>query len=195
MISAEIARRTRETDITLRLLPENPDEVAIWTGCGFLDHMLAAFALNSRVGLTVQCAGDTQVDDHHTVEDIGIALGRAYAEALGNKAGIARYGSFILPMDETLVLAAIDISGRCSLNFDVAIPAQKVGSFDTELTREFFFGFARALGCSLHLKLLAGINSHHIIEAVFKAFGRALSQAAAADPGAGGRVPSSKGVL
>ena len=195
MNSAEISRRTRETDILLRLAPQAPDDISISTGCGFLDHMLTAFAHNSRVGLTVQCTGDTHVDDHHTVEDIGIALGKAYNEALGDRAGIMRYGSFILPMDETLALAAIDISGRCTLAFDVAIPAQKVGTFDTELVREFFFGFARALNCTLHLKLLAGVNSHHIIEALFKAFGRALRQAVAEDPDAAGRIPSSKGVL
>lgn len=195
MNSAEITRQTRETDIFLRLDPRSPGTVAIASGCGFLDHMLAAFALNGRVGLTVRCSGDTAVDDHHTVEDIGIALGKAYGEALGDRSGITRYGSFILPMDEALVLAAVDICGRCSLNYDVPVPAQKVGTFDTELVREFFFGFARALGCSLHLKLLAGVNSHHIIEAVFKAFGRAMRQAAADDPGAEGRVPSAKGVL
>jgi len=145
--------------------------------------------------LTLRCAGDTAVDDHHSVEDVGIALGRALREAAGDKAGIARYGQFLLPMDEALVLCALDLSGRCHVQFDVPIPTEKVGDFDTELVREFFLALARAAPLTLHIRLLAGENSHHIIEACFKGFGRALRQAVEADPRLEDGVASSKGTL
>ena len=195
MRKAEIARKTRETDITLKLNLDGGGFASIDTGCGFLNHMLELFAFHGGFDLELLCRGDTQVDDHHTVEDVGIALGQAVFEALGGRAGIARYGSMFLPMDEALVLCAIDLSGRDTLGWQVNIPTQKVGSFDTELVKEFMLGFVRSLRATLHFQQLAGENSHHIIEAMFKGLGRALRQAAAADPSKAGRAPSSKGML
>lgn len=160
-----------------------------------MDHMLELFARHGRMGLTVKCNGDTHVDYHHTVEDIGIVLGQAFAEAVGEKRGISRYGSILLPMDETLMLASVDISGREYLNFDVAIPNAHVGTFDTELIEEFFLGFVRNAGITLHIKMLDGKNTHHIIEAIFKAAGRALCKAVFEDKTLGGEIPSTKGIL
>ena len=195
MRTAAITRKTNETDITLSLSLDGRGETDIATGVGFLDHMLTLFARHARFDLTVTCAGDTQVDDHHTVEDIAIVLGSALAEALGNKGGIARYGSFLLPMDEALVLCALDISGRSTLRYDLNPPSQKVGSFDTELIEEFFLALTRSAGITLHLRQLDGKNSHHILEAAFKGFGRALRQAVTIDPALEGAIPSTKGVL
>ena len=195
MRSAEIRRRTAETDITLTLCLDGTGKGEVNTGVGFLDHMLTLFAAHGRFDLSVICRGDTGVDDHHSVEDIGIALGEAVMRALGEKRGIARYGSMLLPMDEALVLAAIDLSGRACLRFTAQIPSQKIGTFDTELVEEFFTAFARSAGATLHIRQLDGVNSHHIVEAMFKAFGRALSAAAALDPRLGDAIPSTKGVL
>ena len=194
MRTAAIKRETAETKIDLTLCLEG-GPCAIDTGVGFLDHMLTLLAGHSRFGLQVACKGDVQVDFHHTAEDIGIVLGKALKEAVGEKRGINRYGSFILPMDETLMICAIDLSGRSCLGFDVAIPTQKVGDFDTELVEEFMLGFCRAAECTLHFKQLAGTNSHHIIEAMFKALGRALKQAVAIDPTCPDASPSTKGSL
>ncbi len=195
MRAAEIVRKTNETDIKLRLDLDGRGNGVINSGCGFLDHMLTAFAKHSGFDLELSCTGDTYVDDHHSVEDIGIALGQAFKEALGDMKGIGRYGSIILPMDEALILSAVDISGRPYLGYEIIIPTEKVGSFDTELVKEFWLGFVRNAGCTLHLKQLAGGNSHHIIEALFKAAARSLKQAAAIDPLSAGEVPSTKGVL
>ena len=195
MRTASITRKTSETDITLTLNLDGTGETTIATGVGFLDHMLTLFARHGRFDLTVTCKGDTNVDDHHTVEDIAIVLGSALAEALGNKAGITRYGSFLLPMDEALVLCALDISGRATLRYGLNPPSQKVGTLDTELVEEFFMGFTRAAGVTLHLRQLDGTNSHHILEAAFKGFGRALRQAVAIDPALNGEIPSTKGVI
>ena len=195
MRTAAITRTTGETDITLYLTLEGVGESKIDTGCGFLNHMLTLFARHGRFDLELTCKGDTDVDDHHTVEDIGIVLGQAFAQALGNKAGIGRYGSLVLPMDEALVLCAVDISGRTVLRYDLQIPSQKVGTFDTELVREFYWAFARSANVTLHVKQLDGENSHHIIEASFKAFGRALAQAVREDPEYLNEIPSTKGVL
>ena len=193
MRTSEIARRTAETDIVLEVNLDGTGKSRVQTGCGFLDHMLTLFSAHGRFDLTVECKGDTQVDDHHSVEDIGICLGQAFQQALGDKRGITRYGSFLLPMDEALVLCAVDISGRSSLNFDLPIPSQKIGSFDTELVEEFFLAFVRSCPMSLHLRLLTGKNSHHIAEGAFKAFGRAMKQAVALD--GTDQIPSTKGVL
>ena len=190
-----ISRKTAETDITLSLNLDGTGKSEIQTGVGFLDHMLTLLAKHGRFDLEVFCHGDTQVDDHHSVEDIGIVLGQAFAHALGDKRGITRYGSFLLPMDEALVLAAVDLSGRDTLRYGLNIPTQKVGTFDTELVEEFFLAFVRNAGVTLHLRQLDGTNSHHIIEAAFKGFGRALAQAVAPDPKSAGEVPSTKGVL
>jgi imidazoleglycerol-phosphate dehydratase len=195
MRQAEVSRKTGETDIRILLDLDGTGKNAIDTGVGFLDHMLTLFARHGRFDLTVQCRGDTYVDDHHTVEDVGIALGTALGRALGDKAGLCRYGSIALPMDEALVLCAVDLSGRAYLGFDLPVPTQKVGSFDTELVQEFFWGLVRSAGVTLHLKKLAGDNSHHIIEGAFKAFARALAAAAAVDPALDGAIPSTKGVL
>lgn len=189
-----VNRKTNETEISLSLCLDGGD-YAISTGVGFLDHMLTLFSCHSRFGLQVTCKGDTNVDDHHSVEDIGIALGNAFNEAIGDKAGITRYGCAVIPMDEALVMAAADISGRGHLGFGLELPTEKIGTFDTELIEEFFLAFTRTSGVTLHLKELDGKNSHHIAEAAFKAFGRALRQAAAIDESAGGAVPSSKGTL
>ena len=195
MRTAAITRITTETDIALRLALEGTGESEIRTGVGFLDHMLTLFARHGRFDLTLTCAGDTQVDDHHSVEDVGIALGEAFAQALGDKRGVNRYGSMLLPMDEALVLTAVDLSGRGCLRFDLTLPSQKVGTFDTELVKEFFLAFTRSAGVTLHVKQLDGENTHHIIEAAFKGFGRAMRQAAAIDPASAGEIPSTKGVL
>ncbi len=195
MRNATVRRTTAETDITLSLILDGTGMTDINTGCGFLDHMLTLFARHGRFDLSVTCKGDTDIDDHHTVEDIGICLGQAVAEALGEKRGINRYGSMILPMDEALILAAIDLSGRSYLGYVYNIPTEKVGTFDTQLAKEFFLAFARASAATLHLKQLEGENSHHIIEGTFKAFGRALRQAVAVDPDAADEIPSTKGVL
>lgn len=188
-------RKTAETDIALSLNLDGSGKGELQTGVGFLDHMLTLFARHGRFDLAVSCKGDTVVDDHHSVEDIGIALGEAFKEALGDKRGVARYGSMLLPMDEALVLCAIDLSGRATLRYSADIPAGKVGSFDTELVEEFFLAFTRAAGITLHVRQLDGANSHHIIEAMFKAFGRALKQAVAIDAAYADEIPSTKGVL
>ncbi len=195
MRTAEIKRTTKETDIALKLDLDGTGKSEVNSGVGFLDHMLTLFAKHGRFDLELSCNGDTYVDDHHSVEDIGIALGQAFEQALGDKRGIVRYGSFILPMDETLILSAVDISGRSYLNFDLHIPTQKVGTFDTELTEEFFLGFVRNANLTLHLKQLEGKNSHHIIEGAFKAFGRTMKQAVAIDEDFKDEIPSTKGVL
>ncbi|MCM1149805.1 MAG: imidazoleglycerol-phosphate dehydratase HisB [Butyricicoccus sp.] len=195
MRTAEISRKTAETDIKLKLNLDGTGASSIDTGCGFLDHMLTLFAKHGRVDLDVACRGDTQVDYHHTTEDIGIALGTALDGALGDKRGVRRYGSMLLPMDEALVLCALDLSGRAHLTYALDIPTQKVGDFDTELAEEFFLALARCARLTLHLRQLSGTNSHHIIEAAFKALGRALRQAVETDPAAADEVPSTKGVL
>ncbi len=190
-----IARKTAETDIAVSLGLDGTGSSEIHTGVGFLDHMLTLFAKHGRFDLTVTCQGDTQVDDHHSVEDIGIALGQAFAQALGDKKGINRYGSCLLPMDEALVLVAVDFSGRDTLRYGLEIPTEKVGAFDTELVKEFFTAFVRNAGLTLHIRQLDGENSHHIIEAAFKGFGRALRQAVAIDEAFRDEIPSTKGVL
>ncbi len=195
MRTAQITRTTKETDIRLTLNLDGTGKSEIHSGVGFLDHMLTLFAKHGRFDLELTCNGDTEVDDHHSVEDIGIALGQAFEQALGDKRGIVRYGSFILPMDETLILSAVDISGRSYLNFDLQIPTQKVGTFDTELAEEFFLGFVRNANLTLHLKQLEGKNSHHIIEGTFKSFGRTMKQAVAIDEAFRDEIPSTKGVL
>ena len=195
MRTAEIIRRTAETDITLQLNLDGRGESSIETGCGFLDHMLTLFARHGRFDLTVKCVGDTYVDDHHTVEDVGICLGMAFTQALGEKKGIERYGSATIPMDESLLTVAVDLSGRSYLGCALDVPAQKVGTFDTELVEEFFFAFVRTCPCALHLRKLAGTNSHHIIEGAFKAFGRTMRQAVKIDADFADEVPSTKGVL
>lgn len=195
MREACIERATRETKIRLRLNLDGTGACEIESGVGFMDHMLTLFAKHGRFDLALSCEGDTFVDDHHSVEDIGICLGEAFAQALGAKEGIRRYGTMFLPMDEALVMCSLDLSGRCYLGFDLEIPTAKVGSFDTELVREFFFAFARSAGCTLHFRQLAGANSHHIIEAAFKAFARGLKEAVSIDPACAGEIPSSKGML
>ena len=195
MRNATINRKTAETDIRLQLELDGTGKSAIDTGCGFLDHMLTLFAKHGRFDLMVTCKGDTQVDDHHTVEDIGIALGQAFKKAVGDKKGICRYGNMILPMDESLILSAVDLSGRCYLGYALEIPTQKVGTFDTELDQEFWMAFARSAEATLHIRQLAGYNSHHIIEGAFKSVARSLRQAVAIDPACAGEIPSTKGVL
>ena len=195
MRTSEIIRNTNETQITLKLNLDGSGISCIDTGVGFLDHMLTLFARHGGFDLEVTCCGDTEVDDHHTTEDIGICLGMAFAETLGNMAGITRYGHIILPMDEALILCAADISGRSYLGYGLEIPTEKVGTFDTQLTEEFFLAFVRKAGMTLHLRQLAGTNSHHIIEGAFKAFGRTMKQAVSIDPSQAGRIPSTKGVL
>ena len=195
MRQATVTRKTAETDICLSLTVDGSGKSEISSGCGFLDHMLTLFAKHGRFDLTLTCHGDVQVDDHHTVEDIGICLGMAFAQALGEKRGIERYGSFALPMDEVLVLAAVDFSGRCYLGYDLHIPAAKVGSFDTELCEEFFLAFCRHAACNLHLRQLAGGNSHHIIEGAFKAAARAMRAACAVNDAYRDEIPSTKGAL
>ena len=195
MRNAEIIRKTAETDITLTLCLDGDGKGEIDTGCGFLDHMLTLFSRHGSFDLNVKCIGDTQVDYHHTAEDIAICLGDAFKKALGDMKGITRYGSFILPMDESLILTAVDISGRSFLGYDLSIPTEKVGDFDTELTREFFEAFVRHAGVTLHIKQLAGYNSHHIIEGTFKSFARTMKTAVAIDEKNKDKIPSTKGVL
>ena len=190
-----INRKTTETDIQLTLVLDGACEVHVSTGCGFMDHMLTLFAKHGRFDLDLICKGDTHVDYHHTVEDCGIALGQAFAQALDDGRGIARYGSIVLPMDEALVLVALDISGRCHLTYGLSPAAHKVGDFDTELAREFFLGLCRSMGLTLHLKQIEGGNAHHILEAAFKGLGRALSQAVAIDVRSADQIPSTKGLL
>ena len=188
-------RKTAETDIKLSLNLDGSGASEIQTGCGFLDHMLTLFAAHGRFDLKLQCKGDTYVDDHHTVEDIGICLGMAFRDALGEKRGITRYGSFLLPMDEALILSAVDISGRSCLCDQLEIPTEKIGTFDTELVEEFFLGFVRQCTMSLHLRKLAGTNSHHIVEGAFKSVARSLRTAVAIDQTDPNGIPSTKGVL
>ena len=195
MRQATIKRTTAETDIKLSLCLDGSGKSEISTGVGFLDHMLTLFAKHGRFDLCVSCKGDTYVDDHHSVEDIGIALGQAFSVALGDKRGICRYGSMLLPMDEALVLCAVDLSGRACLRNAVTLPSQKVGSFDTELVQEFMLGFTRKAELSLHFRLLDGENTHHIIEAMFKAMGRALGAAVRIEEAYRDEIPSTKGVL
>ena len=192
---AEIKRATAETNIALRLNLDGRGTGSIDTGCGFLDHMLNLFARHGRFDLSVTCKGDTQVDYHHTVEDIGICLGQAFREALGDKRGIIRYGDITLPMDEALILSAVDISGRGGCYYALEIPTEKVGDYDTELDQEFWIAFAQNAGLTLHLRQLAGRNSHHIIEGAFKSVARSLKAAVAIDPAFAGEVPSTKGML
>ena len=195
MRTTVITRKTGETDITLKLNLDGKGNSQIFTGCGFLDHMLILFAKHGRFDLEVNCTGDTHVDDHHTVEDIGIALGQAFEEALGDKKGICRYGDTTLPMDEALILSAVDISGRSYLGYALDVPTFKVGTFDTELVEEFFWGFVRNAGLTLHIRKLAGTNSHHIIEGAFKSVAHSLKTAVAIDPDYADEIPSTKGVL
>ena len=195
MRTAELRRTTGETDVTVVLDLDGTGKSDISTGCGFLDHMLTLFARHGRFDLTVQARGDTWVDDHHTVEDVAICLGDAVREALGNKRGITRYGDTALPMDEALILTAVDLSGRGLLCCDLAIPTEKVGTFDTQLVEEFLGAFARRADITLHARQLAGQNSHHIIEGTFKSLARSLRAAVAIDPAAAGEIPSTKGVL
>jgi len=194
MRKTTITRNTAETRITLSLSLDG-GETKIQTGCGFLDHMLTLFSRHGHFGLQLTCDGDTDVDYHHTTEDIGIVLGQAFKETLGDMRGILRYSHIILPMDEALILAAVDISGRAHLSFDAQIPAAKVGDFDTELVKEFFLGFVRSAGLTLHIRQMAGENTHHIIEGMFKAFGRIMDEATRIDEAHKNEIPSTKGVL
>ena len=195
MRTATINRKTAETNISLSLSLDGAGVSLIDTGCGFLDHMLTLFARHGGFDLTVTCEGDTDVDDHHTVEDIGITLGKALTEALGDKRGIRRYGDRILPMDETLILSAVDISGRGGCFSELNIPTEKVGSFDTQLCEEFFIALAQHGGLTLHIRQLAGRNSHHIIEGTFKSVARSLREAVAIDERDPNSIPSTKGLL
>ena len=195
MRTAEIKRTTGETDISLTLDFDGTGVSDCRTGCGFLDHMLTLFAKHGRFDLDLKCIGDTQVDDHHTVEDIGISLGLAFKEALGDKKGVSRYGYMILPMDESLIMSAVDFSGRGYLNYDLNIPTEKVGTFDTELVEEFWLGFIRNAECTLHIKQLDGSNSHHIIEGAFKSVARSFKEAVRIDAKFSNDILSTKGVL
>lgn len=195
MRKADIQRTTAETDIKLTLNLDGCGKSEIQTGCGFLDHMLTLFAKHGHFDLSVCCNGDTYVDYHHTVEDIGIVLGTAFTKALGDKKGIERYGDTILPMDEALLLTAVDLSGRSYLGYDLAIPTERVGDFDTELVEEFWLAFVRTAACNLHIRMLAGKNSHHIIEGTFKSVARSLRKAVCINPAFADEVPSTKGVL
>ena len=195
MRTADIQRNTQETRIRLSLCLDGTGKSDIATGVGFLDHMLTLFARHGDFDLSVRCDGDTEVDGHHSVEDIGICLGKAFSEALGDKRGICRYGQFLLPMDETLVLCACDLSGRDYLGWSVELPAAKVGDFDTELAKEFWLAFVRSCPGSIHIRQMAGENTHHILEAVFKGMGRTLKAAVALDEKHLGEIPSTKGTL
>lgn len=195
MRTSEISRKTAETDVYIKLNLDGKGECEISTGIGFLDHMLTLFAKHGRFDLVAKCDGDIEVDGHHTTEDIGIALGQAFKEALGDKRGIKRYGSTILPMDEALILTAVDISGRPYLRYRMKIPAPMVGNFDTELLREFVIAFAFNAGITLHIRRLDGVNSHHIIEGTFKSLARTLKKAVEIDEKAKDEIPSTKGVL
>ena len=193
MRTAQIIRKTAETDIMLTLNLDGSGKSQIQTGVGFLDHMLTLFAAHGKFDLTVNCQGDTDVDDHHSAEDIGICLGQAFSQALGEKRGINRYGSFLLPMDEALIQTAVDISGRSFLGYGLEIPTEKIGTFDTELVEEFWLAFVRQCPMSLHIRQLAGKNSHHIVEGCFKSVARSLRFAVASD--GTNDIPSTKGVL
>ena len=195
MREAEVYRKTGETEVRVRLNLDGTGKSEIRTGVGFLDHMLELFARHGRFDLEVECRGDLQTDDHHSVEDTGIALGEAFDRALGEKRGIRRYGQRLLPMDESLILCAVDLSGRCFLGYEMEIPAEKVGTFDTELGEEFFQAFVRNARCTLHLRQLAGRNSHHLLEGAFKSAARALREAVEIDSAAAGEIPSTKGTL
>ena len=195
MRKSEIQRKTAETDIKLSLSLDGSGRSDIDTGCGFFDHMLTLFAAHGKFELSVKCVGDTAVDYHHSIEDIGICLGLAFSEAIGDCKGIKRYGNMILPMDESLILCAIDISKRAYLNCDLEICAERIGTFDTELVEEFFLAFVRNANITLHIKKLDGKNAHHIVEATFKAFARALAQAVSINEDAKDEIPSTKGVL
>ncbi len=195
MRTSEINRKTKETDIELKLNLDGTGKSEIDTGVGFFDHMLTLFAAHGMFDLSVKCNGDLDVDAHHTVEDVGICLGQAFAEALGDMKGIKRYADKIIPMDEALILVAVDVSGRPYLAFDLDVPASKVGNFDTELVSEFFFSFVRNAKLTLHIKKLDGKNTHHIIEGCFKAFGRVMDEAVAIDERRADVLPSTKGVL
>ena len=195
MRTAQIKRKTAETDIALSLNLDGSGKSDIHTGCGFLDHMLTLFARHGRFDLNLLCRGDVDVDFHHTTEDVGIVLGAAFAEALGEKRGIERYGDTVLPMDEALVLTAVDLSGRACLSYALDVPTEKVGSFDTELVQEFWMGFVRSAACTLHIRQLSGGNSHHIIEAAFKSAARSLKKAVSINAACTGEIPSTKGVL
>ena len=195
MRQSEIKRKTAETDIAIKLDIDGSGQGTISTGVGFLDHMLTLFSRHGRFDLDVTCKGDTYVDDHHSVEDIGIALGQAFRQALGDKRGICRYGDIILPMDEALILVSLDVSGRGMLCFNAAFKTEKIGTFDTQLVEEFFIAFAANSGITLHIRQLDGRNSHHIAEGMFKAVARALRKAVDLDPKASGEIPSTKGVL
>lgn len=195
MRNTEITRNTTETKISLKLNLDGTGKSVISTGVGFLDHMLTLFARHGRFDLEVQCDGDIEIDAHHTTEDIGIVLGQAFSQCLGEMRGINRYGFFLLPMDEVLVTSAVDFSGRPHLNYAVEIPTQKVGDFDTELVKEFWLGFVRAVRCTLHVKTEYGENSHHIIEGGFKCVARALHQATSIDQEFANEIPSTKGLL
>lgn len=195
MRDAEIIRKTAETEIVLYLNLDGSGKSQIETGCGFLNHMLTLFAAHADMDLNVRCKGDTEVDDHHSVEDIGICLGQALAKAVGDAKGICRYGSMLLPMDEALILCATDFSGRDCLQYGLSIPTEKVGTFDTELVEEFFTAVARQAKLCIHLQQLAGKNSHHIIEGAFKAFAHALRSSVTIDPNKAEVIPSTKGML
>lgn len=195
MRTVSLNRKTAETDISLSLNLDGTGKSTIETGCGFLDHMFTLFAKHARFDLDIKCKGDIQVDYHHSAEDIGICLGKAFSEALGDMKGIERYGDIILPMDETLILCATDISGRAHLEYDVEIPTEKIGDFDSELVEEFFLAFARNANITLHFKKLNGRNSHHIAEGVFKAFGRTMAKAVKINEAFKDEIPSTKGVL
>ncbi len=195
MRQIQLSRETAETSVHISLCLEGSGKGDIDTGCGFLDHMLILFSRHGRFDLCVRCKGDTQVDYHHTVEDIGITLGEAFACALGDKKGIMRYGDTALPMDEALILSAVDISGRGYLGYDLAIPTEKVGDFDTELCEEFWQGFVRKAGITLHIRMLSGKNAHHIIEGAFKSVARSLKTAVSIDAAYADEIPSTKGVL
>ena len=192
---ADIKRKTAETDIALSLNLDGSGKGNIDTGCGFLDHMLTLFSKHAHYDLSVKCVGDTNVDYHHTAEDIGICLGKAFFEALSNKKGICRYGDKTIPMDEALILCAVDISGRDYLGYALDIPAYRVGDFDTELVQEFFMAFVREAKITLHIRQICGVNSHHIIEGAFKAVARALSYATSIDEKFKEEIPSTKGVI
>ena len=195
MRQASLSRKTAETEVELFLNLDGSGKSEIASGIGFLDHMLTLFSRHGRFDLNLACKGDTYVDDHHSAEDIGIVLGRAFAEALGEKRGVRRYGHTILPMDEALILTAVDLSGRGFLAYDLRIPTEKVGTFDTELVEEFFRAFAVNAGITLHIRSLAGSNSHHVIEGAFKSAARSLREAVSVDGADPSGIPSTKGVL
>lgn len=195
MRNIKIKRETEETKISLNLEIDGNGDYQCDTGCGFMDHMMNLFARHGMFDLKIQCEGDTDVDYHHSVEDIGICLGRAFREVLGDKIGIKRYGDIVLPMDEALIMAAVDVSGRGGAYVDMNIPTEKVGSFDTELCKEFYIAFAREAGVTLHVRQLAGENSHHIIEGSFKAVARVMREACSIDERGKDKMPSTKGML